>query len=93
MQLITGNTYPVKESIKALGGTWNKPQQGWMVPDENAEQARALVATAPAQERQPANSARRSRYRSTVTRFSSGAEIYRNSRGRCEDAPCCGCCS
>lgn len=29
----------------------------------------------------------------SYTRFSSGAEIYRNSRGRCEDAPCCGCCS
>lgn len=22
-----------------------------------------------------------------------GAEYYRNKRGRCEDAPCCGCCS
>lgn len=29
----------------------------------------------------------------TVIRFSSGAVITRNSRGRCEDAPCCGCCS
>jgi hypothetical protein len=28
-----------------------------------------------------------------VTRFSSGAEIIQNARGRCEDAPCCGCCS
>ncbi len=28
-----------------------------------------------------------------TTRFSSGATVYRNSRGRCEDAPCCGCCS
>jgi len=28
-----------------------------------------------------------------VTRFSSGAETYRNRNGRCEDAPCCGCCS
>jgi len=28
-----------------------------------------------------------------VTRFSSGAEVYRNRHGRCEDAPCCGCCS
>jgi hypothetical protein len=27
------------------------------------------------------------------TRFSSGAEVYQNRRGRCEDAPCCGCCS
>ena len=25
------------------------------------------------------------------TRFSSGAEVYQNRRGRCEDAPCCGC--
>ena len=30
---------------------------------------------------------------SMVIRFSSGAEIYRNRKGRCEDAPCCGCCS
>lgn len=29
----------------------------------------------------------------SVTRFSSGAVMTRNSRGRCEDAPCCGCCS
>ena len=25
--------------------------------------------------------------------FSSGQTMTRNSRGRCEDAPCCGCCS
>src|ERR1700752_3860919 len=25
--------------------------------------------------------------------FNSGSVVYRNSRGRCEDAPCCGCCS
>lgn len=29
----------------------------------------------------------------SVTRFSSGDVMTRNSRGRCEDAPCCGCCS
>lgn len=34
-------------------------------------------------------SSRGSRY----TRFSSGAEVYTNRNGRCEDAPCCGCCS
>lgn len=33
------------------------------------------------------------RYRSTFSRTSSGAELYRNKRGRCEDAPCCGCCN
>jgi hypothetical protein len=30
---------------------------------------------------------------SMVTRFPSGEEIYTNRAGRCEDAPCCGCCS
>jgi hypothetical protein len=30
---------------------------------------------------------------SSYTRFSSGAEVYTNYNGRCEDAPCCGCCS
>ena len=29
----------------------------------------------------------------TVIRFSSGESITQNARGRCEDAPCCGCCS
>lgn len=28
-----------------------------------------------------------------VTRFSSGAVVTRNRRGRCEDAPACGCCT
>ena len=32
-------------------------------------------------------------YGSNYARFSSGAEVYTNRRGRCEDAPCCGCCS
>jgi hypothetical protein len=29
----------------------------------------------------------------SVFRFSSGAVMTQNRRGRCEDAPCCGCCS
>lgn len=29
----------------------------------------------------------------SVARFSSDAVVTQNSRGRCEDAPCCGCCS
>lgn len=33
------------------------------------------------------------RYGSSYTRFASGAEVFTNRRGRCEDAPCCGCCS
>ena len=87
MQTITGNTYPVKDAIKALGGKWNKTAKGWDVPDEVADEARALVSGASNQ------SHRHSYDKSTFYRMSSGAEIYRNRSGRCEDAPCCGCCS
>ncbi|MDD5350038.1 MAG: hypothetical protein PHQ12_07490 [Chthoniobacteraceae bacterium] len=92
MITITGNTYPVKEQLKALGGRWNADARGWDVADDKAEQARAIVAAAPVK-----SSYSRSRYArrngSSYTRFSDGAEIYTNRRGRCEDAPCCGCCS
>jgi hypothetical protein len=91
--LITGNTYPVKEQIKALGGRWNKAAQGWDVPDDQAEAARALVAGAGPSTYQPRRTFGRKRYGSSYTRFSSGAEVYTNKNGRCEDAPCCGCCS
>jgi len=30
---------------------------------------------------------------SYVVQFSSGESYTRNRRGRCEDAPCCGCCT
>lgn len=45
-----------------------------------------------------ANAAGTDRYRrgqttSTYARFSSGAEVFMNRNGRCEDAPCCGCCT
>lgn len=29
----------------------------------------------------------------SVIRFSSGHVMTQNAKGRCEDAPCCGCCS
>lgn len=45
---ITGNTYPVKDQIKALGGRWNGDRKAWMVPDDKAEEAQALVSGAPA---------------------------------------------
>ena len=40
---ITGNTYPVKEQLKALGGRWDAARKAWMVPATRADQARALV--------------------------------------------------
>lgn len=67
-----------------MGGDWDAKAKGWRVPDEKAEEARALVGS---------RYERRQRTVSHYTRFSSGAEVYTNRRGRCEDAPCCGCCS
>lgn len=92
MQTITGNTYPVKEQLKALGATWNSAAQGWDIADEHAEKARVIVAAAGPSNYVPRSNRRASRY-SGYTRFASGAEVFRNPRGRCEDAPCCGCCS
>ena len=77
MILITGNTYPHRVQLRAMGGEWDASAKGWRVPEDKADDARAMVAT----------------YGSHYTRFSSGAEVWVNKRGRCIDAPCCGCCS
>lgn len=44
--LITGNTYPVKEQIKALGGRWDPNAKGWRVPEGKAAAAQRLVSSA-----------------------------------------------
>lgn len=49
MVLITGNTYPVKEQIKAMGGRWDADAKGWRVPADKAEEAMALVSATPKQ--------------------------------------------
>ena len=47
MTTITGNTFPVRDKLKALGGKWNPDAKGWDVPDSRVEEARKLVASAP----------------------------------------------
>ena len=46
--LIVGNTYPVKDQLKTLGGRWDAGARGWRVPEERATEAQALVAAHPA---------------------------------------------
>lgn len=41
---VSGNTYPVKEQLKALGARWNAEAKAWMVEPSQAERARAIVA-------------------------------------------------
>jgi hypothetical protein len=71
MKNISGNTYPVKDQIRALGGKWNSALKVWSVPDDKEAEALALVGNSPS----------RGQERS-----------YKQIHGRCEDAPCCGCC-
>lgn len=40
---ITGNTYPVRNQLKALGGKWSQARKCWLVPADKAEEARRLV--------------------------------------------------
>jgi TPR repeat protein len=40
---IAGNTYPVKDQLRNLGGHWDPDKRAWMVPAARAEEAKALV--------------------------------------------------
>lgn len=41
--LITGNTYPVREQLRALGGRWDPRAKGWRVPRGSEAEARQIV--------------------------------------------------
>ncbi|MFO0448677.1 MAG: DUF5710 domain-containing protein [Pseudomonadota bacterium] len=43
MVRIYGNTYPVKDQIKALGGRWSAAEKAWFVPAHQQLIAMALV--------------------------------------------------
>jgi hypothetical protein len=54
---ITGNTYPVKDQIKAMGGRWDAGAKVWRVPENVADRAKSLVPAqqAPAQKQEVGN--------------------------------------
>jgi hypothetical protein len=47
MAPVIGNTYPVKDQIKALGGKFDGVMKLWLVPVEKLAQAQALVKSTP----------------------------------------------
>ena len=47
---IRGNTYAVREQLKALFGKWNANDKVWEVPASHAAEARTLVAAQPPQQ-------------------------------------------
>lgn len=67
MTPINGNTYPVKDKLRAIGGKWDAARKCWLVPDNRADEARKLVANAPASQRP-------SKPKSTC--YSCGCEFY-----------------
>ncbi len=50
---ITGNTYPVKDQLKALGAKWDPDQKCWTITDKKIEEARKIVEAAPIQKDTP----------------------------------------
>ena len=86
---ITGNTYPVKDALKAMGARWNADKKCWMISASKAQEAAALVGTA---RRTTVNS--RPVHRPTFSRGFSGnnsgywlcpgcGEDHKNSVSRC----------
>lgn len=43
---VGGNTYPLREELKALGGRWCRDTQMWWVPPEQHAEAERLVEEA-----------------------------------------------
>ena len=50
---ITGNTYPVKDELKKLGARWDAANKVWLVPQDQADKAKEIVASAPAKSSKP----------------------------------------
>lgn len=76
---ITGNTYAVKDAIKALGGRWNQAAKGWDVPAAKAAAAQALVSGAPKQA-----------FTAVAQRPTGSARYYGRSSGPCGYPGCTG---
>jgi hypothetical protein len=82
---ITGNTYPVRDQLRALGGRWDPARKAWLVPAGRADEARRLVAAAPKQN----GGYNRLRSSYVDSRFSSGGSrrgAYDPSCWACRDA-------
>lgn len=88
---VEGNTYPIREELKKMGGVWNKERKAWCVPTSRAEEARALVAD------QPAKQPRSPRSEASTSRGGRCAECGRYTRylEDCTDSSgiVAGCCS
>ncbi len=44
LQPVKGNTYPVRSQLKAIGATWDRDENAWMIAADKLAQAEAIVA-------------------------------------------------
>ena len=51
MKPVTGNTFPIKDQLKKLGGRWDAESKCWMVPEDKIREAQRLADSVPAPER------------------------------------------
>lgn len=47
MLKVTGNTYPVKDKLRELGGKWDRDRKVWLVPDNKIKEAQEAVNNPP----------------------------------------------
>lgn len=87
MTWISGNTYVNRHIIKPMGFTWNKTAKVWertlpLTPDEESalNDLKGIIV----------DSARDGII--IDNRKDSKPMTFKQMYGRCEDAPCCGCC-
>jgi hypothetical protein len=77
-----GRTYHLKAQCETGGDVTTSEADGPRQPFDELDEAEMMA-------REYHNPRAVSHY----ARFASGAEVFVNKSGRCEDAPCCGCCS
>lgn len=50
---VTGNTYPVRDRLRALGASWDAAAKVWMIDESRLAQAQAVVAQGSSEARKP----------------------------------------
>lgn len=75
---ITGNTFPVKDKLREMGGKWDGENKCWRVPADKAEEAQKLVSEAPVEPRKPGSAPRFNRCKQCWAAASRYVRIYRN---------------
>jgi hypothetical protein len=85
--LVTGNTYAVKDQIKALGGRWDSAARGWRVPADKAVEAQTLAGPAATSSATASTTPARLHCRSCGQTGTRGAYPFSTlpGSGRCDD--------